>query len=281
MVSPIIVAVPMPHIWLRVAALLYGLATVYALLALLRRREIVAKYATPLVAGGAVFHLVAIIETTLAGADFAPALSKQSESILAFVLVLFFLFVFGRYQTASHGLFVFPLATLLTLSAAVGQQPAPIESPLLRSGWIYTHIALIFIGYAALLFSFFSSVLYLVQERSLKTKHLGSGWIGKLPSLAVIDDIGQRSLVLGFPFMTLGMIAGGVLAAATFGRGYFQDPKVVLSLLMWAVYMLLLFTRWTAGWRGRRAAVLSAVAFLCATGAWAANYVGLAHRVTH
>lgn len=270
----------MPHIWLRVTALLYGSATIYALFALLRRREIAARHAVPLVAGGALLHLVSIVETTLAGAGFAPALSRQSESLLALVLVTFFLFVVGRYKTASHGLFVFPLATLLTLSAAVGDQPAPINSPLLRSGWIYTHIALIFIGYAALLFSFLSSVLYLVQERSLKTKHLGSGWSGKLPSLAVIDDIGQRSLVLGFPFMTLGMIAGAVLAAASFGRDYFQDPKVVLSLLMWAVYMLLLFTRWTAGWRGRRAAVLAAVAFLCATGAWAANYVGL-HRVTH
>ena len=89
-----------------------------------------------------------------------------------------------------------------------------------------------------------------------------SALIGRLPSLAVIDDIGQRSLVLGFPFMTLGMIAGAVLASAHYGRGYFEDPKVVLSLLMWALYLLLLVARWTAGWRGRRAAVLSAVAFV-------------------
>ena len=59
---------------------------------------------------------------------------------------------------------------------------------------------------------------------------------------------------------------------------YFRDPKVVLSLLMWAVYMLLLFTRWNAGWRGRRAAVLSSVAFVTATLAWAANYISLVHR---
>jgi ABC-type uncharacterized transport system permease subunit len=269
----------MPHLWLRVAALLYGLGTIYALVALLRRREIVGRYATPLIAGGALFHLVSIAETTMADAGLAPALSKQSESILALALVAFYLVVYARYRTASHGLFVFPLATLLTLSAAMGQKPAQFESPIFRSGWVYVHITLIFFGYAALLFSFFSSLLYLLQERSLKAKRLG-GFLGRLPSLAVIDDIGQRSLVLGFPFMTLGMIAGAVLAASSIGSGYFHDPKIVLSLLMWGVYMLLLFTRWTAGWRGRRAAVLSAVAFICATAAWAANYVGFGQRFT-
>jgi ABC-type uncharacterized transport system permease subunit len=268
----------MPHLWLRVAALLYGLGTIYALVALLRRREIVGRYVTPFIAGGALLHLVSIAETTMSGVQLAPALSKQSESILALALVAFYLIVYARYRTASHALFVFPLATLLTLSAAVGQKPAQFDSPILRSGWIYVHITLIFVGYAALLFSFFSSVLYLLQERSLKAKRVG-GFL-KLPSLAVIDDIGQRSLVLGFPFMTLGMIAGAVLAASSIGSGYFHDPKIVLSLLMWGVYMLLLFTRWTAGWRGRRAAVLSAVAFICATAAWAANYVGFAGRFT-
>ena len=269
----------MPHLWLRVAALLYGIGTVYALIALLRRKEIQGRLVAPLITAGALFHIVAVAESTLTG-EFVPALSKQSESIFALLLVLLFLATYVFYKTASHGLFVFPLATLLTLSAAVGQPRQPLEPSLLHSGWVYTHIALIFAGYAALLFSFFSSVLYLLQERKLKSKDLSAGLLGRLPSLAVIDDIGQRSLVLGFPFMTLGMIAGTVLAARSIGSDYFNDPKVVLSLLMWAVYMLLLFTRWTAGWRGRRAAVLSAVAFVCATGAWVANYVGFAHRFT-
>ena len=269
----------MPHLWLRVAALLYGLGTIYALLALLRRRDLSGKALMPLAAVGALLHAVAIVETSLTG-EFMPSLAKQSESILAIVLVASFLIVYARYRTATHGLFVFPLATLLTLSAALGAVRQPLEPSALRSGWIYTHIALIFAGYAALLFSFFSSLFCLLQERALKSKNLGATWLGRLPSLAVIDDIGQRSLVLGFPFMTLGMIAGAMLAASQIGNSYFRDPKVVLSLLMWAVYMLLLFTRWTAGWRGRRAAVLSAAAFVCATGAWAANYVGMARRFT-
>ncbi len=41
-----------------------------------------------------------------------------------------------------------------------------------------------------------------------------------------------------------------------------QDPKILLSLLMWAVYLVMVYTRWIAGWRGRRAAILASFAFV-------------------
>jgi len=125
--------------------------------------------------------------------------------------------------------------------------------------------------------SFGASLLYLVQERSLKSKK-AAGMMSRLPALEVIDQIGYRSLLLGFPFMTLGLIAGTVVAQATFGRVDFLDPKVLLSVLMWAVYMIMLYTRWNAGWRGRRAAYLATGAFIAAVVAWAANYFSTIHR---
>jgi len=96
-----------------------------------------------------------------------------------------------------------------------------------------------------------------------------------LPALEVIDEIGYRSLLLGFPFMTLGLIAGTVVAQATYGRVDFLDPKIFLSILMWVVYLIMLYTRWTAGWRGRRAAYLASLAFLAAVVAW---YFNTVHR---
>jgi ABC-type uncharacterized transport system permease subunit len=144
-----------------------------------------------------------------------------------------------------------------------------------RTGWLFAHIALIFTGYAALVLSFGASLLYLIQERSLKAKR--PGILSRLPALEVIDEIGFRSLLLGFPFMTLGLIAGTVVAQSTYGRIDLLDPKILLSILMWAVYLVLLFTRWSAGWRGRRAAYLAAGAFIAAVVAWAANYFSTIH----
>ena len=106
----------------------------------------------------------------------------------------------------------------------------------------------------------------------------GGRFLSRLPALEVIDEIGFRSLLLGFPFMTLGLIAGTVVAQSTYGRVDLLDPKILLSILMWVVYLIMLYTRWTAGWRGRRAAYLAAGAFVSAIIAWAANYFSTIHR---
>jgi ABC-type uncharacterized transport system permease subunit len=117
----------------------------------------------------------------------------------------------------------------------------------------------------------------LLQERRLKAKK-PSSLISFLPALEVIDQIGYRSLLLGFPFMTLGLITGSIVAMSTYGHIDFADPKILLSILMWAVYMIMVFTRWNSGWRGRRAAVLATFAFVAAIVAWAANYFSTIHR---
>ena len=69
-----------------------------------------------------------------------------------------------------------------------------------------------------------------------------------------------------------------MVAQASYGRIDLLDPKIFLSLVMWAVYLLMVFTRWNAGWRGRRAAYLAAGAFAAALIAWSANYFSTIHR---
>ena len=267
----------MPLLWLRVAVGCYGFGLLYALLLLTRRNEKLGSLAVRVVGLGVVFQFVSLVEAALVEHQLTLASIHHSESLQAFVIMLGFLLVHWRYGTSTPGMFVFPLVFLLTFASAIGQQPILLTTPLVRSGWIFVHIALIFTGYAALFLSFGASLLYLIQERSLKSKS-ASGLLSRLPSLQTIDDIGYRSLLLGFPFMTLGLIAGAVVAQSKFGAVYFRDPKDLLSVLMWVVYVLMLYTRWNSGWRGRRAAVLATVAFVAAVVAWAANYFSGVHR---
>lgn len=267
----------MPLFWLRIATALYGLGLIYSLVWLVRRRENVSQTMISLAEVGLTFHFVALVEAMRFSGHVIPVSLHQSESLLAFLMMLFFVAVFYIYKTVSPGVFVYPAVFLLTLAAGIAQELPAFLSPGLRSGWIFLHIALIFAGYSALFFSFSASILYLLQERKLKSKRVG-GVMSKLPPLETIDELGYRSLLLGFPFMTLGLIAGSVIAQIKFGPGFFRDPKIVLSLLMWGVYLVMLYTRLNAGWRGRRAAFLSAFAFAVALSAWAANYVSSVHR---
>jgi ABC-type uncharacterized transport system permease subunit len=267
----------MPLLWLRFALACYAVGLIYALVALTRTSDLFSRIAIHAASLGMVFHFVSLTEAVLSSGQLTLASVHNSESLLAFLMMAFFLVVYVIYETTSPGIVVFPVVFLLTFIAATGQQPFLFTSPGVRTSWLFAHIALIFIGYAALVLSFGASLLYLIQERSLKSKNPG-GIFSRLPALQVIDEIGYRSLLLGFPFMTLGLIAGSVVAEATFGRVDFLDPKVFLSLLMWAVYLIMVYTRWNAGWRGRRAAILASVAFAAAVVAWAANYFSGIHR---
>jgi ABC-type uncharacterized transport system permease subunit len=270
----------MPLLWLRVTVGCYAAGLFYAMALLSRRGESWRRVIVPIVSLGMVFHFVSLVEAAASG---RPTLASghYSESLLAFLVMLVFMVIRVKYKTTSPGLFVFPLVFLLTFGSAIAQAPLRLLSPSLRSGWVFLHVALILTGYAALILSFAASVLYLVQARSLKRKgaikHAGA-MFSRLPPLETIDDIGYKSLLWGFPFMTFGLIAGAALAQARFGPGYYHDPKVVLSLLMWTVYVVLLYTRWNSGWRGRRAAYLAAFAFLAALSAWAANFFSTLHR---
>jgi ABC-type uncharacterized transport system permease subunit len=267
----------MTLVWLRVALVFYAAGLLYALVALTRTSEILGKVALHASYLGMVFHFVSLTEAVVQSGQFASASVHNSESLLAFLIMVGFMLAYLVYKTTTPGIVVFPLVFLLTFIAATGQQPLVFASVAVKHGWLAVHILMIFTGYAALFLSFGASILYLLQERALKSKN-SSGMFSRLPSLQVIDDIGYRSLMLGFPFMTLGLIAGSVVAESTYGRIDFLDPKILLSILMWAVYLLMVFMRLSAGWRGRRAATLASVAFAAAIVAWIANYFSGMHR---
>ena len=146
----------------------------------MRRREIVSRATLPIAGVAVTLHFVALVEAFVSG-RMAGSPLHQSESLLAFLMMVLFIGVFYLYRTTSPGIVVLPIAFLLSLSAALAQSAPPLISPQLRSGWIYTHIILILIGYSALFFSFIASVLYLLHERSLKRKDL-NGIAGKLPA---------------------------------------------------------------------------------------------------
>ena len=225
----------------------------------------------PAVGLGTVFHFVSVIESIRQGLFNTSLSVHQVESLLAFLLMAFFFAIYAIYRTASPGIAVFPLAFVLALSAQSFSGPAEsVEPSPFGPGWKFAHVALIMVGYSALIVSFVASILYLIQEKNLKAKGITGFW-SRLPALATIDEIGYRVLIFGFPFMTFGLIAGSILAEAKFGADYFKDSKVLLSALMWLVYTILLYTRWSAGWRGRRAAYLATCAFVAAAVAWVAN----------
>ena len=77
-----------------------------------------------------------------------------------------------------------------------------------------------------------------------------------------LDNISYRIIGLGFPLLTIGIIAGGVWANEAWGSYWSWDPKETWALITWLVFAAYLHSRITKGWQGRRPAMLAAVGFV-------------------
>jgi cytochrome c-type biogenesis protein CcsB len=77
-----------------------------------------------------------------------------------------------------------------------------------------------------------------------------------------LDNISYRMIGLGFPLLTIGIIAGAVWANEAWGSYWSWDPKETWALITWLVFAAYLHARITRGWQGRRPAILAATGFL-------------------
>lgn len=269
----------MPLLWLRAAVLLYSIAALSVLPAALYDRPRWRHLAIPAVVIGLLFHFVSLAESLNAAHHTIPAQSvlarHESQSLLALLLAAAFLAVYLRYKTVAVGVFLLPVAVLLSLEPAF--RPGPERLPLAHSGWIFLHIGLLLSAYAALIVSLLASGLYLYQERRLKSKQPA---LPSLPPLETIDQIALKALLFGLPCMTAGLLIGSALAEQTVGPSFFLDPKVLLSFAMWIAYMGMIFVRRHSGLRGRRAIYLSGFVFLVVLAVWSANQLSAVHRFT-
>ncbi|MBS1814291.1 MAG: cytochrome c biogenesis protein CcsA [Acidobacteria bacterium] len=267
----------MSTLWLKVAVLLYGIAALAVLPAVLYNRPRWKYLALPACVAAALFHFVSLTETLAAAHRFIPVEATEIQAMLALLLALAFLWTYGIYRTLSLGIVLLPVIFLLGLRPAFAPGQSVLESPVLRSGWIWLHIALLLAAYAALILSLLASVLYLLQEKRLKSHRTG-GWISALPPLATTDSIALKSLLIGLPCMTAGLLIGSLLAQQMYGVSYFSDPKVLLSFAMWLAYIAMIAIRRVAGLRGRRAVFLSAFVFFVMLAVWSANQVSSVHQ---
>jgi len=191
----------------------------------------------------------------------APVITlKSSLSFFAWCITGTYLFFHARYRLRVLGSFVAPLAAIMMIISAVIPGTEITVNPILRSAWFIVHVATIFIGHGFFAITFTSAVMYLIQERRIKKKTLGS-FYKRLPSLETLDSINHHSIIYGFPFLTVGMIAGSIYAQYALGSYWRWDPKEVWTLITWMAYAMLLHERLAVGWRGRRAAMMSIICF--------------------
>ena len=260
----------MSVIWLRVAAAFYSLGLLDAVVTVIRKRERLFRPALVAFAAGGLFHLVAIVEEGLTAHHFPANGFFESMSFCALIVTVLFLFVYWRYRAESLSVFIFPLVFVMTLVAALGSPVSAWSNPVVRNSWLVVHVVCIMLGYAALVFTSVAAIVYLFQEHELKRKKPHNFYY-RLPPLATLDDLISKSLGVGFEFITVGIIVGSVWAFVEFGTRWIADPRIAISFFTWGIYLAMVFFRVSAGWRGRKAAILAIMALCCSAITWATH----------
>lgn len=177
-----------------------------------------------------------------------------------------------------------PLVTTVLLDLGLAVSVLYTDSdqlvPALDSYWLWIHVSLAIACGALFYLGAVSTILYLFRDRyeaklaDAKGPQPGSfahSVLSRLPAASSLDKFAYRVNAAVFPFWTFTIVAGAIWAESAWGRYWGWDPKEVWSFITWVAYACYLHARATAGWKGRKAAYLAIVAFLC----FLFNYYGV------
>jgi cytochrome c-type biogenesis protein CcsB len=183
----------------------------------------------------------------------------ESVVFFAWTIVFFYLGIDFKFRKRAIGVFVLPLA-VLSMCWAQFRGDANMEPllPALQSNWLTYHVVTCFLGYAAFAVASAVSVMYLIKVGRSGEEN---GEKSLLPSAAALDELNYKAIMIGFPFLTLGIVTGAAWANYAWGTYWSWDPKETWSLIVWFIYAAFLHARLTRGWTGRRAAWLSIFGF--------------------
>ena len=215
-------------------------------------------------------------------------LSNLYESLLflAWALTFTHIFLEYKYKNIIIGAISSPISLFIVcfagFSLPVEMQAASPLVPALRSNWLMMHVTVMMISYASLIIGSLLSILFLVismnykktesknntsnssdpiDDKYLQVKREKGYAITRMTLLASIDNLSYRTIGLGFPLLTIGIIAGAVWANEAWGSYWSWDPKETWALITWLIFASYLHSRLSKSWSGKKPAVLAAVGF--------------------
>jgi ABC-type transport system involved in cytochrome c biogenesis permease subunit len=247
----------------------YAAALVAYALHFARRQPAAGRAATTLLVVAALAHTFVVGMQTMDVGHIPFANASAFTNTFVLLLALSYLYVEMTTDERAIGVFILPL--LAALQSIPALNPGHEERAALLSGPLFNlHVSSLLFAYASFALACVIGITYVLLFKEIKAKHLGV-FYARLPSLQVLDEMNGRAVAIGWIFLTIGVVIGAVWAAQVRQAGLTDprvqamslfDPKIFVALICWAIYSFELYAVRAIGWRGRRAAWLSAVGFV-------------------
>ncbi|MGH9405631.1 MAG: cytochrome c biogenesis protein CcsA [Terriglobia bacterium] len=237
----------------------YGAGIAFALPSLRRGRRELNAAAVGALSAGLALNAAALVLAALRLHRLPVVDVESALSFLAFNLTLAFFLAYRHYRNTWLGALILPFVFVMTLAAALSRG-RPLPATTLRGGWLIVHGSSMILGYTGLCVTCAAAVLYLLQERQLKSKR-PKAFYARLPALEVCDRLYDRSLIFGLICLSVGILTGCLWATRAWRGAWELDPKILASMFTWVIYLLLCSTRFSRSWRGKRSAYFAIFGF--------------------
>jgi ABC-type uncharacterized transport system permease subunit len=230
--------------------MLYGMAALAYTVDFFRGDPLAIRLARPLLAATVGLHAIYLALRTGLYEHIPLASIYEVMTTVAFAVAVVYLYVELRAKTHKTGMFLLAFSFIFqTLSSAfisnTGSFPAILQSPLFS-----VHTLSAVLGYTAFAVSAIYGILYLMLYHDLKTSRFGLVY-RRLPPLDVLAMMSLRAAVAGVAFLTVTIACGAVWAAQRF-PGFWEDPKFIMTGVVWLVYSAGIAMHYGLGWTGRR-----------------------------
>lgn len=186
-------------------------------------------------------------------------LSNLYESLLflSVCLVSGYLIIEKNVKSKIIGVLVSPLCFFIVAFATFilpndMQKSLPLV-PSLQSDWLMMHVSMMMLSYAVLMLGSLLCIFYYAISKLQ---------LGQQNLLTNLDIWSYRTIGLGFPFLTIGIIAGAVWANEAWGTYWSWDPKETWALITWLSFATYLHARIVKGWEGEKVAVIGSISFV-------------------
>ena len=110
------------------------------------------------------------------------------------------------------------------------------------------HVLLSVFAYSLLTIALLQALLLAFQDRQISQKHPAS--IMRLPPMQLMENLLVQIIAIGFFILSLSLVTGLMFLNDIFAQHLIH--KTVLSIVAWVIFGILLWGRWTQGWRGKK-----------------------------
>jgi ABC-type transport system involved in cytochrome c biogenesis permease subunit len=238
----------------------YALAAGFYAFAFFRESPVLERLKTPFLIVTVLLHFLYLALRT-AQFDHPPITSVfEIMTLLAWSIALAYLYIEVRTRTRSTGFIILTLPLVFQIISSLFIRNI-LEIPVyLHSLVLGFHVSAALIGYTAISLSAAYGLLYLLLYHEIKSSRLGVIY-ARLPSLEKLETMSHKAEAFGFVMLSVAIVIGIVWLPRVFLEFSYWDPKLVGTLVIWALYAAGLSAKRLLGWQGKKTMVIAVLGF--------------------